>query len=106
MPASRVAASLVGFARSGERWMVAIPAAILIASPAESSSALRWAWRGLSRPWMSPSSIALLAILPGAELFTNGVEWAGHKLDSLRCGRLVLAAVGRSCRRRRSRSSS
>jgi uncharacterized membrane protein len=30
MPASRVAASLIGFARAGERWMVAISAAILV----------------------------------------------------------------------------
>ena len=30
MPASRVAASLVGFARAGERWMVAVSAAILV----------------------------------------------------------------------------
>jgi uncharacterized membrane protein len=30
MPASRVAASLIGFARAGERWMVGISAAILV----------------------------------------------------------------------------
>ncbi|MFI5226930.1 MAG: DUF1634 domain-containing protein [Candidatus Limnocylindrales bacterium] len=30
MPASRVAASLIGFARAGERWMVAVSAAILV----------------------------------------------------------------------------
>jgi len=29
MPSARVAASLIGFARSGERWMVAVSAAIL-----------------------------------------------------------------------------
>ncbi len=40
-------------------------------------------------------AIALLAILLGAELFTNGVEWAGHKLG-LAEGAVgsVLAAVG------------
>ena len=30
MPSARVAASLIGFLRSGERWMVAISAAILV----------------------------------------------------------------------------
>ncbi len=40
-------------------------------------------------------AVALLAILLGAELFTNGVEWAGHKLG-LAEGAVgsVLAAVG------------
>jgi cation:H+ antiporter len=40
-------------------------------------------------------ALALLAILIGAELFTNGVEWAGHKLG-LAEGAVgsVLAAVG------------
>ena len=40
-------------------------------------------------------AIALLAILLGAELFTNGIEWFGHKLD-LAEGAVgsVLAAVG------------
>ena len=30
MPSARVAASLIGFIRSGERWMVAVSAAILV----------------------------------------------------------------------------
>ena len=39
--------------------------------------------------------IALLVILIGAELFTNGIEWVGRKLD-LAEGAVgsVLAAVG------------
>ena len=43
----------------------------------------------------SPSPLAFVVILAGAELFTNGIEWFGHKLN-LAEGAVgsVLAAVG------------
>src|SRR6186713_3053076 len=46
-------------------------------------------------------AVALNVILLAAELFTNGIEWFGHKLN-LAEGAVgsVLAAVGRPCPRR------
>ena len=84
---------LVGFARRGERTM----AIVVAPDPARDHRSSRGARpRPGGLTWTSSIlAVAFVVILIGAELFTNGIEWFGRKLE-LAEGAVgsVLAAVG------------
>ena len=91
-PASRVIASLIGFAAAREWLMASVSLAVLAGDRRRRRALGR---RGLGRMDGVLLLIAFVVILIGAELFTNGIEWFGHKLQ-LAEGAVgsVLAAVG------------
>ena len=87
----RVAAAGIAYARQGQWTMVLVSIGILASS--RSASPAPSARR--SELDLVVLAIAFLIILLGAELFTNGIEWFGRKLE-LAEGAVgsVLAAVG------------
>ena len=91
-PVARVLASLVGYVRRGETRMAVVAAPILLVIAL--SVVLATASRGLTMDLLVLVG-AFVVILAGAELFTNGIEWFGRKLE-LAEGAVgsVLAAVG------------
>ena len=91
-PTGRVVASLVGYLAGGERAMAVVSLAILAVIALSVALAM-----GTDGELMDLVIlfVAFVVILVGAELFTNGIEWFGRKLE-LAEGAVgsVLAAVG------------
>ena len=90
-PIVRVVATGIAYARQGQWTMVLVSGAILVVIAIGVAGALELG--GLMD--LVVLVIAFLIILLGAELFTNGIEWFGRKLE-LAEGAVgsVLAAVG------------